>query len=222
MTLDAPAPPAARRRLTALLAAAALALAGMVAAPSPARASDDDLVRFLLGAAAVAVILRAIDGQGRGHYIDHWTLPADCLETMRVRGRTVDVYHRGCLSRAGYTDLPGHCQVNLNTDRGRRTGYEALCLYNAGYRTEGRGHYRPQRPIQPILPVQPPMERYLYLPAHCEMTYRQGQQRLTGYDARCLRAAGLRNLPDYCLVRSRDGQGIYTAVCLREEGYRRQ
>lgn len=218
----------ARRRFTAVVAAAALALAGLAATSSPARASNhDDIIRFLLGAAAVAVILRAVEGQGSGYYIDRWTLPDACLETMRVRGRTADVYHRGCLNRAGYTSLPGHCQVSLNTDRGRRIGYEAHCLYDAGYRGEwGGGHYRP-RPVEPVHPWQPPRQPgwgsgWSALPEHCELTYRQGNQRLRGYDARCLRDAGLRNLPQHCVVTARDGQRIYTAQCLSDAGYRRR
>lgn len=228
-TLPLPTPAKASRRVPALIAALALALAGLATTPGPARASDDDLLRFLLGAAAVAVIIRSIDGQGRGRYIDRWTLPDACLETVRARGRTVDVYHRGCLNRADYRNLPGHCQINLNTDRGRRVGYEALCLYNAGYRGEGYG-YRPQpiRPVQPSYPVQPwhPGQPPRHgaqgrsLPQHCALTYRQGHQRLNGYDGRCLRDAGLRNLPQQCRVTARSGQRIFEAGCLRDAGYR--
>ena len=44
-----------------------------------------------------------------------------------------------------------------------------------------------------------------------------------GYWASCLRDEGLgrRDLPGACLVTSTDGDGIYNARCLEDQGYRR-
>jgi hypothetical protein len=205
------APRRVMRRLTALLAAGTLILAGMIATAAPARAqSNEDIVRFLLGAAAIAVIIRSIDDNHRPVYISPRVLPDSCLEQARVQGRVVDVYNQRCLGRAGYSNLPGQCEVSLRTDRGRRVGYEANCLYRAGYRAEGQG-FRPQ-------PTRP---GFATLPRQCEMTYRQQGQRITGYDAGCLRGQGLRGLPQHCAVTSRDGQRIYNAQCLWDAGYRR-
>jgi hypothetical protein len=215
MTLLAPTLGASRRvtrRLTALLVAGALILAGMIATAAPARAqSNDDIVRFLLGAAAIAIIIRSIDDNHRPIYISPRVLPDSCLETARVQGRVVDVYHRGCLNRAGYRNLPQHCEVSLRTHQGRRVGYEARCLYRAGYSAEDR-FYHPPQPIHP---------RFDVLPRHCEMTYRQQGQRISGYDGRCLSDEGLRNLPRHCQVTSRDGQRLFNAQCLWDSGYRR-
>jgi len=201
----------ATRRLAVLLAAASLILAGMIASAAPARAqSNEDIVRFLLGAVAVAVIVRAIDDNHRPSYIAPRVLPDSCLESARVQGRIVDVYNSRCLGRAGYRSLPQRCEVSLRTNRGNRTGFEANCMYRAGYSPEGHG-YRPQ-PQRPGAAV---------LPRHCEMTYRQQGQRIAGYDGQCLSSAGLRNLPRQCQVTSRDGQRLFNARCLQDAGYRR-
>jgi len=204
------------QRLTALLAVAVLALAGALASTQPARAQNDDLVRFLLGAAAIAVIVRAFDANARITYIDHWTLPGACLETVRVRGRHVDVYNRGCLQRAGYRNLPHHCQVSLRTHHGRRTGYEASCLYRAGYRAEGHWGHRPYRGDRDAYPG----DQLGRLPGFCALTYRRGHQRLDGYDGQCLRNAGLHRLPRHCALNTTTGGQIYDARCLEQAGYR--
>jgi hypothetical protein len=201
----------ATRRLSVLLAVASLILTGIIASAAPARAqSNEDIVRFLLGAVAVAVIVRAIDDNHRPAYISSRVLPDSCLESVRVQGRVVDVYNSRCLGRGGYRNLPQRCEVSLRTNRGNRVGYEANCLYRAGYSAEGHG-YRPQ-------PTRP---SHGALPRHCEMTYRQQGQRIAGYDGQCLSNAGLRNLPRQCQVTSRDGQRLFNAQCLQDAGYRR-
>lgn len=211
-----PSPPMLRRlsrRLAALILAAALATAGLITVTAPARAqSSDDLVRFLLGAAAVAVIIRSIDGNASVRYIDRRTLPQECLETVRMRGRHVDVFHGGCLRRAGYRSLPQRCEVSFRTNRGQRTGYEARCLQRLGYSI---GHGGPQRPNR-----ERPGDRLSWLPAHCAMTYRQGGRHHDGYWGSCLRSAGLHRLPQGCVVTRHGRDTIYSARCLRNAGYR--
>lgn len=216
----------ASRRLTALTAAGALALAGLAASAAPARANDD-LIRFLLGAAAVGIIISAIDNNARAQpgTVRPGELPGVCLETIRVGRRTAEVYNGQCLSRSGVHNLPARCEVSLRTDRGQRRGYEASCLYEAGYRPQAVHRPQPQPPVvQPGRPGRPwgHAPHANRLPQNCEMTYRLGRQRVDGYDAACLTRAGFTNLPRNCRVTSTDGQHIYTASCLFDAGYRRR
>lgn len=52
------------KRLTTTLSAAAVALAGLVAAPAPARADEEDLIKLLLGAAAIGLIVNEANRRG--------------------------------------------------------------------------------------------------------------------------------------------------------------
>ncbi|MFN3953941.1 MAG: hypothetical protein ACK4LQ_05755 [Pararhodobacter sp.] len=205
----------ATRRLTMILAAGAVALTGIAASATPARSdTGDDLLRLFLGIAAVAVVVRAIDDSRRPPTdLGRWTLPDACLETVRVRGRTVDVYNARCLQRAGLHGLPHRCETQMRTDRGPRRGFVAQCLYEVGYRPE-RGSVRPG-------PSRPGPRPQAHLPRHCEMTYRQHGMRVDGYDGACLRDAGLRNLPRQCRVSDRSGRHYFNADCLNDAGYRR-
>lgn len=211
-------------RLQMLVLAGAVALAGVTATATPARSDADDLVRFLFGIAAAAVIIGAIDDRHRPRYIDRWTLPASCQETARVRRdgrwRNVAVYNARCLSRAGYSGLPRRCHIDLRVERGHRASYVAQCLYRAGYRAEGT-HTRPRPPavVQPSPGHRP--HRASRLPSHCEMTYRQDGRRVAGYEGRCLYNAGFSRLPGACRVRDRAGNTYYNRQCLLNNGYRR-
>lgn len=206
----------ATRRLTMIVAAGAMALTGIAASATPARSdTGEDLLRLFLGIAAVAVVVRAIDESRRPPSdLGRWVLPDACMETVRVRGRTVDVYNARCLQRAGMHGLPHRCETNMRTDRGQRRGFVAQCLYEAGYRPE-RGSVRPTPPSRPGPRPQ------AHLPRHCEMTYRQRGMRVDGYDGACLRDAGLRNLPRHCRVSDRSGRQYFNADCLHDAGYRR-
>jgi len=200
------------RRLMLGVLGAALVVAAIAAGTRPARAQHDDLVRFLLGAAAVAIIVRGIDAQAQVGYIDRRTLPAACLETVQMRGRHVDVFNARCLSRAGYHNLPHRCEVRFRTNHGHRTGYEASCLQRAGYRVQQGGYRHPQRERD---------SRALRLPAQCEVSVGRGNRRQTALDAQCLRQSGLRNLPQHCALTGRQGQRLYDIQCLENAGYRR-
>lgn len=196
------------RRMTLILTAAALALAGALATAVPARAqSSDEVVRFLLGAAAVAIIIRGLDDSHRPAHAGHGRLPAGCLETILLQGRHVDVYNRGCLRRAGYHDLPGWCEVSYRTAHGRRHGFEATCLREAGYAPGGRHHA--------------PRTVHHALPGDCEMTFLMSGRHRTGYDAHCLHRSGLHTLPHGCARTTRDGALLYDGRCLWDQGYRR-
>jgi len=197
------------RRAVAMLAATALlALAAVPATTAPARAQDaDDLIRFLLGAVAVAVIVRAIDDSQRPAYLGDRILPEACLETVHLQGRNADIYNSRCLRRAGYRNLPDRCEVRYRTANGRREGYESRCMYRAGYRPETQ-----------LAPQRPGRDR---LPARCEMTYRLGATRAVGYDALCLRGAGFSGLPRRCERTTRGGDILFDGQCLWDAGYRR-
>jgi hypothetical protein len=130
------------RRLKLIISAGAVALAGLAASAAPARAqSSDDLIRFLLGAAAVAVVVRAIDGSASSSRVSrgrlpHGVLPEACLETVRLNRRHVDLYHAGCLGWYGIDRLPRRCETRIPTDRGMRSYHLAQCLHEAGWRPQ--------------------------------------------------------------------------------------
>ncbi len=168
------------RRAMGLLVVLALALAGLSATTPPARASDsDDLVRFLLGAAAFAIIVRAIDETRPPRYIAPTILPNACLATLRVRGREVDVYDEACLRRAGYRALPRQCEVRYRGPQTFRLGFEARCLYRAGYRAE----WTPPICNRPAPP-----------PRACEIWFWENGSWRIGYDPRCLERHRWNNL----------------------------
>lgn len=207
MPITADLPRRALRRLTLWAAAAALAATATLTPAAPARAQDtDDLVRFLLGVAAVAIIIRAIDDNHTPVFIAPHVLPDSCLEVVRVHGRRIALYNARCLRRAGYRDLPHHCEVTYRTNRGERRGYGSRCLYRAGYRAEDEAAHDIYRG---------------HLPRGCAITYRSGGRRYTGYDAWCLRTAGFRGLPHFCERTTRSGDMLYDAQCLWDGGYRR-
>ena len=144
MTTLAPALGAFTRRasvrLKLLISAGAIALAGLAGTAAPARSqSSDDLIRFLVGAAAVAVVVRAIDSSAstrRHARLPGGVLPEACMETVRQHRRTVDVYHTGCLAWYGIDRLPRRCEVQIRTDRGRRSYHLAQCLHETGWRPQ--------------------------------------------------------------------------------------
>jgi hypothetical protein len=143
MTMASPALGAftrkASQRLKLFLSAGVIAFAGLSATADPARSqTSDELIRFLLGAAAVGVVVRAIDSSASTHRSrpERGVLPAACIETVRVNRRTVDVYHTGCLGWYGINRLPARCEKHLRTDRGRRSYHLAQCLHESGWRAQ--------------------------------------------------------------------------------------
>jgi hypothetical protein len=137
-------PATLRKRLTACLAAAALAFTSLAASTSPARANDDALVKFLLGATAIAIIA-AGTSKSRGksqsskhahpHHYHHAPrhavfLPAHCQTSYRSKGKTYRAYKAGCLHHAGMRHLPHACLVS--THHGHV--YRGHCLAQHGYR----------------------------------------------------------------------------------------
>ncbi|TVP72448.1 MAG: hypothetical protein EA339_06640 [Rhodobacteraceae bacterium] len=193
-----------RSRLTGLVAGSAL-LVG--ASMTPAQASDDQLLKLLLGATAVAVIVHTASraqSQPRQSQPAHARgLPAQCRETLRIRGQHVSVYNAHCLQSAGFHRLPAQCHEVVRTNRGPRAVYRARCLERGV--SAGRGDHR----------------RAQILPDWCRTRYTYRGQRFSGYDGACLQSAGLGNLPATCQV-GRHGGGIYSAQCLQDRGFRRR
>lgn len=63
-------------------------------------------------------------------------LPAACLQTVEDRrGRAVNILGQRCLENnfRGARSLPGACMVDVQSNRGWRTAYDANCLSRAGY-----------------------------------------------------------------------------------------
>lgn len=195
------------QRLSLGMGAAAIAIAGALA-PAPARANTEDLARFLFGAIAVALIVRGFENTERVRPDPrraHNILPNDCLGTVRIRGRNVDVYDARCLQRADVRRLPQRCETTIRTGNTNRRVYTASCLHEAGFRAE--------RPQAPAVRTQ--------LPQSCETSYRvQGGRILPAYSTQCLQRAGLRNLPRSCEVNTRDGQRLMDSRCLQDAGFR--
>lgn len=247
MTYALPAPGArfrsASRRLTLLVAAGAVALTALAAGSRPARAGDaEDILRFLAGAVIIGAIVNAVNDNHDPQYISRWELPGSCLETVRVRGRNIQVYNARCLRRAGYSGLPNRCSREFRINGHRRHGYVAECLYDAGYSRRGGGHYDSPPPyyndneppyfdvpgMRPPfgLPISPPLTRGPsprydnVLPSSCSVRYRDNGRRRTGYWGGCLRDHGFTNLPRSCRRRTGQGESIYNRRCLRDAGYR--
>lgn len=150
--------PAAFRRLASLAVAAAIALAGVTAGAAPARA-DDDLARFLAGAAGLVALYAILDNnrrtaaappqRGSGWQQQHRrpvVLPARCAVEVRTRGQGRQTFYgERCLREAGIStrSLPNRCEVTLRARQGQRTAYSEACLLRAGYRVQGdRGRRR--------------------------------------------------------------------------------
>jgi hypothetical protein len=149
-------------RVTATLAAAALALGGLAATTAPANASDRDLLRFLAGAATIAIIAKGVSdhnrrgqaqaaplpepvrpgagrpGNHRPPHVAPVRLPQDCGARYRVRGQGVLTYYgERCLQRSGIQTaaLPQSCRQQVQTNRGPRPAFQGVCLQQAGFRT---------------------------------------------------------------------------------------
>lgn len=63
-------------------------------------------------------------------------LPAACLQTVEDRrGRAVNILGQRCLENnfRGASHLPQACEVDVQSNRGWRTAYDATCLSRAGY-----------------------------------------------------------------------------------------
>ncbi|MGY6704780.1 hypothetical protein [Roseinatronobacter sp.] len=212
-----------RTKTTGALLAAGVALGAIAMPATPAKASDDALVKLLLGAAAVAVVVHAARSDNRSNrgrpQHNSRELPAHCQETWSVRNRNISLYNAQCLRDAGLRNLPRQCLENTRTNRGQRSVYRAACLYDAGYRPERSAPNRGRDRHQPNPPRGGGWQSGNLLPQQCLISYRYSGQTLAGYRASCLEQHRVRDLPRTCQVRSTTGT-IYSAQCLTDRGYR--
>ena len=159
------------RKFIATVLAASIAITGFSSAP--ARASDDNLAKFLFGAAALAIIGTAISNQDNdGSYTDNnrvdrrdgrqdhdrvvrprpvdrgdrdhsdrhrprrvKALPSSCLRVFKNWDGRVRMMGKRCLERRYdyVSSLPRACRVKVQTDVGKRRGYQVRCLKKRGY-----------------------------------------------------------------------------------------
>lgn len=141
-----------KRQMIAFATAMAVALSGF-AAPAEAKSKKNDVIKLLLGAAAVGLILNQMN-QGQARAVtprpdpDDWnngnpypavarTVPAECVMDVTVNGRLREVVSSRCLREFGVaSQLPAECAFDIRTTAGTRTVYGPQCLRDYGYRIE--------------------------------------------------------------------------------------
>lgn len=145
----------------------ALSVAFASAAPAQANGLDrEDVGKLLIGLAAVAALNAAIDRNNRDdrrdesstrtqHRNNSWDdlnrprqrdhvrnreLPRQCLRSIETRFGTQRMFTQRCLERnyARVNRLPERCAVRVYSDNGPRSGFDPLCLREAGYRATRR------------------------------------------------------------------------------------
>jgi hypothetical protein len=70
------------------------------------------------------------------HVRNNKLLPKQCFHSFETRRGNVRMFGNRCLQNnfRHANSLPQHCKVRVKTYDGRRTGYQARCLRDAGYR----------------------------------------------------------------------------------------
>ena len=137
------------KRLTATLAAVAIAATSLVATPAPARAGNDDVIKFILGAAALGFIInetnkrnpsaaRAATPAPRHAPVRRNTarsIPSSCLFDIDGRYGPRPVVGKRCVTRWDQNArLPNACAFDIRPGSRSRTVYGLRCLRDRGYR----------------------------------------------------------------------------------------
>lgn len=141
-----------KRHLIAATAALSLALSGLTAGPVAAKdRKSDDLVKLLLGAAAVGLILNEMNG-GRlfqpnrartapDPYVPPFgreperLIPGECAMDVKINGRWREVISERCVREFGLSRrLPAECAFDIRAEAGVRRVYGPQCLGDHGYR----------------------------------------------------------------------------------------
>lgn len=140
------------------------ATAASLAFTAPAQAgglSEDQIGKLLFGLVATAAIVQLIDNNGQVRttvktdpkpilrkpnngvfsLMQHrarLTLPARCLKTLQTRQREVRMFTRACIDRHYNfrANFPQHCEISVRTANGRRNGWAARCMRQAGYKVD--------------------------------------------------------------------------------------
>lgn len=140
-----------KRYLIAAVAALSLALAG--AAPAEAKdKKNNDVLKLLLGAAAVGLVLNQMNGgklfapsRNRTSYDNDYVpprlgkperlIPGECATDVTINGRLREVISDRCVREFGLSDrLPAQCAFDIRTSAGTRRVYGPQCLSDYGYR----------------------------------------------------------------------------------------
>lgn len=137
------------RKFIAAILAASIAITSFAAAPARA-ASDEDIAKFLFGAAALAIIGKAINDSNRDQttrFPDkeiivtprpdrRKVLPRRCVTRANTAlGNNTRVLRAKCLKRhyQRANRLPNSCRLPIWTQNGRKPAYLARCLRDRGY-----------------------------------------------------------------------------------------
>lgn len=131
------------KSLSALALAGVIAVTSLATTAAPARADDDAFVKFLFGAAALAIIANELNDHDdvvvvRPHnhkkvYRKH--LPSSCRVTVqRPNGKRVKIYTRDCLDRKGYTPVGApDCRRSAYWNGRNHVYFTAACLRRHGF-----------------------------------------------------------------------------------------
>ena len=143
------------RTLITPVVMAALAVTSFTAAP--ARASNDDLAKLLIGLGAIAIIANSADGSKKSsavtystrsnrvvtlpedrkpRYKKRYALPKDCLRTYSARNGDRKLYSGRCLDRLPYrlAKLPDACAYTVMGRKGvRGKAYGPRCMSRNGF-----------------------------------------------------------------------------------------
>lgn len=146
------------RKFIAAIVAGAIAVTGMTSAP--AKADNDRLQRFLLGATALVIIGTAVSKNKRDRHV---TEPRH--RHSQYWHHNSHRHHRSVAphrhARPHRISLPGRCLHRHRTDRGRVTIYGRHCLRANGVHLSN-------------------------LPRHCKRTVHAYRGTFKGYSPRCI------------------------------------
>lgn len=143
------------RKFIFIVVASAVAVTGVFAAP--ARASGEDIIKFIFGVATLAIIAEALDDDApavsapppppppppnlkprtpplNNRY--YAPIPITCVKYLHTRGGTVRLVTHNCVHRhyPHAHHFPKACRIKVNTYHGVYHGYNPRCLHNNGFR----------------------------------------------------------------------------------------
>jgi hypothetical protein len=139
------------KTLAAAALSVALAFTGMAASTTAARADNDNLHRFLGGAAALLIIGNILENQQQhpGYYghvpptrhviappvVHRLVAPSTCYSRFRGPNMNMRGFGAHCLTShtPHYAYLPNSCLERVFTYQGWRQVYDAQCLYDHGW-----------------------------------------------------------------------------------------
>lgn len=78
------------------------------------------------------------DNRGNQRVDRRKLIPGQCVVQARVNGRNTNVVSEQCFRRSQGANLPGACEFEIRTNRGRQDVYGVNCLRDRGYRVASR------------------------------------------------------------------------------------